>query len=91
MNAPETLAYWTNIDVGWSREDTIRRLTPGAIADNTGRIYDWMDEQGLPPESTTREALFAYAAEAFGVDYDVFYDAWLEERPANVRKEVTTT
>jgi hypothetical protein len=84
-SAEENLAYWTDLE-GMTRIERVRQLTPGAIADNAGRIYDWMREVGLAPDSATREALFAFAAEKFGVDYDVFYDAWLEERPADLKE-----
>lgn len=66
---------------GMCAESLAERATPQAIAENTGRIYDWMGEIGLPAESDTREALFAFAAAALGLDYDDFYYAWLDERP----------
>ena len=55
--------------------------TPEAIAANTGRIYEWMGEHGLSPDSWTREALFEFASASLGLPYDAFYDAWLDEVP----------
>lgn len=69
---------------GLCAESLAERATPQAIAANTGRIYDFMHEIGLAAESDTREALFAFAAAALGVDYDVFYDAWLDQLPVTV-------
>ncbi len=76
----DDVVYWAEME-GLTRAQVAAKVTPLAIAQNTGRIYEWMEGIGLAAESTTREALFAFASHAFGVDYDVFYDAWLAERP----------
>ena len=52
-------------------------LEPEVVLANAHRIYDLMEEAGLPGESLLREMAFAKASEALGVDYDVFYRAWL--------------
>lgn len=69
---------------GTSAEAVAEVVTPEVVAANAGRIYDWMTEQGWDQDSWSRELLFTYASLALGVDYEVFYDAWLAEKPAVV-------
>ena len=57
---------------------------PQVVAANTGRIYEWLREVGFEVDSVAREAVFAYASARAGVDYDVFYDAWMAEVPATL-------
>ncbi len=76
----DDMVYVASLD-GVSQADVVKKVTPVAIAENAGRIYDWMTEVGFGEDSWTRETMFAYAAHAFGVDYDVFYDAWMAEKP----------
>ena len=56
-------------------------VDPQAVKDNAHRFYDYLTEQGLGPDSYTRELAFQKAADALGLDYDVLYDAWLDEKP----------
>jgi hypothetical protein len=51
------------------------------VLNNAHRFYDFMTETGQPPDSYTRELAFTKAAEALDIDYDVLYDAWLNEKP----------
>lgn len=57
-------------------------LDPKAVLANAHRIYDWMTEQGVDQDSFLRELAFSKAAEALGIDYDVLYNAWLNQTPA---------
>lgn len=54
---------------------------PGAIVGNAHRIYDYMTEHNIGPDSVTREAAFEYAVADTGLDYETLYDAWLNETP----------
>lgn len=56
-------------------------LSPTDVRDNAHRIYDFMNETGMPADSFTRELSFEKAAKALGIAYEVLYDAWMEERP----------
>lgn len=56
-------------------------LQPQAIAANAYRMYDWMTEQEIDPDSFLRELAFTKAADALGVDYDALYTSWLDEVP----------
>ena len=50
---------------------------PEKIHDQAGRIYSYLREHGCEPDSVSREALFAYAAEALGIDYGEFDDRFM--------------
>lgn len=56
-------------------------LEAEAVVRNAHRFYDFMDEQGQPSDSYTRELAFAKAAEHLGIAYDVLYNAWLGQKP----------
>lgn len=58
-------------------ESFAKHYTPQQILDNAPRIYEYMNECGDDADSVSREALFAYAAEELGVDYEVLYDKWM--------------
>lgn len=62
-------------------EQAAEIVQPKEVAANTGRIYEWLSEKGLEPDSVAREAVFEYAAASLGLPYDAFYDAWLDQRP----------
>jgi hypothetical protein len=55
----------------------LTNLDPESVRSNAHRIYDWMQEQGVDQDSFLRELAFTKASEALGLDYDVFYDAWI--------------
>ena len=59
--------------------ETRQAFRPGAIVGNAHRIYDYMRDHNIGPDSATREA--AYAAADTGLDSDVLYNAWLNEAP----------
>jgi hypothetical protein len=65
-----------------AERDWLTKLEPSDIVRNAHRFYDFMREEGIPVDSYTRELAFGKAAEDLGIPYDVFYDAWLNERPA---------
>ena len=48
---------------------------------NAHRMYAWMTEQGIDQDSFLRELAFTKAAEALDLDYEVLYQAWLNEAP----------
>lgn len=54
---------------------------PHAIVGNAHRIYDYMAQHNIGPDSWTRETLFEYAAADTGLDYETFYQAWITETP----------
>ena len=59
-------------------------LVPLDVLHNAHRMYDFMQDTGMSPDSYTRELAFQKAAAAFhdkGITYDVLYDAWLSEQP----------
>ena len=56
-------------------------LCPHDVVENAHRMYDWMRDQGIAPDSYLRELAFEKAATALTLDYDVLYNAWLAERP----------
>ena len=58
-------------------------LEPQVVLDNAHRFYDFMNEQdGISEDSFLRELAFTKASEALSIDYDVLYDAWVNETPA---------
>lgn len=61
-----------------------RHFTPEKIKENAGRIYSYMKLHGADQDSVSREALFTYASEARGEDYDVFYNKWLNSNNDNL-------
>lgn len=73
----ETYSY---LDDPAEREWLIK-LEPAAVRDNAHRFYDFMHDNGLPAESLLRELAFDKASTALGLDYDVLYEAWLNEQP----------
>ena len=71
------------VDPDWisaTPEQAAMALAPERIAGNAHRFYDYLKEQGLEDDTATREAAFTYAAKHYGVSYQRFYDAWLDER-----------
>lgn len=62
-----------------AERDWLTKLDPADIVSNAHRFYDFMHDQGLPAESFLRELAFTKAAEALGLDYEVLYQAWLNE------------
>lgn len=62
-------------------------FTPKATAEevkaNAHRIYDFLKEIGEKYDSIERERYFTYASETLGLDYDLFYYAWLKNRAIN--------
>lgn len=68
LDDPDERAWLTAVD-------------PAAVRDNAHRFYDYMHECGLPAESFIRELAFTKASEALGIEYDVLYDAWLDQTP----------
>ena len=69
----------------WQRSEWewLDKVSPADVHANAHRMYDFMHETGQPAESVVREAAFAKAAEALGIDYDVLYLAWVNEKPAS--------
>jgi hypothetical protein len=68
LTDPAEIEWLTNVD-------------PAAVLTNAHRIYDFMTEGGMSPDSFTRELAFTKASDALGIDYDVLYTAWLEVTP----------
>lgn len=62
----------------------LTNVSPSDVLRNAHRIYDFMAEGGLPIDSYTREMAFQKASTALGIDYDVLYNAWLNQVPATV-------
>lgn len=60
----------------------LTNVEPLEVVRNAHRFYDFLRENGLHADSYTRELAFTKAADALGIDYDVLYDAWLDEEPA---------
>lgn len=82
--------YRTLVDMAYPANDPDGELDveafrsafkPSAIVGQAHRIYDYMREHNIGPDSATREAAFAYAAADTGLDYNVLYDAWLDQKP----------
>jgi hypothetical protein len=71
LSDPAERAWLTNVE-------------PLKVLQNAHRIYDFMRESGIPVDSYTRELAFEKAAAALDIDYDVLYDAWLNEQPAAI-------
>jgi len=57
----------------------VPKATAEEIKANAHRIYDFLKEIGANDSSTERERYFTYASEKLGLDYDIFYRAWLNE------------
>ncbi len=51
--------------------------TPQAVKENAHRIYDWLQENGVGPDSVVREEFFYWASDKLSIPYDSFYNAWL--------------
>lgn len=69
-----------------------RHFTPQQVLDNAPRIYEYMNECGQEADSVSREALFDYAADALGVDYDVLYNKWISgAKPIGLSNRVALT
>lgn len=73
---------YTHLDDPAERE-WLTNVSPSDILRNAHRIYDFMREGGMPADSYTRELAFEKAGEVLGIDYDVLYDAWLNQRPVH--------
>jgi hypothetical protein len=73
---PEAYAYLPIDEREW-----LMNVSPTDIRDNAHRFYGFMAETGHPADSFTRELAFTKATEALGIDYDVLYDAWLDQKP----------
>lgn len=65
LDDPAEIMWLTNVD-------------PSEVLTNAHRMYDFMADGGMSPDSFTRELAFTKASEALGIDYDVIYTAWLE-------------
>ena len=76
----------TTTDYAWlddpAEREWLINVEPLKVLKNAHRMYDFMRETGMAPDSYTRELAFEKAAAALDVDYDVLYDAWLHEQPA---------
>jgi len=59
----------------------LTEVSPEDVRKNAYRIYEFLVEGGLPPDSVLREAAFEKAADALGIPYDDLYNSWLEQRP----------
>lgn len=59
----------------------LTEVEPAEVLANAHRAYDWLTERGIAADSVIREAAFAKAAFALGIDYDDLYDAWLDRVP----------
>jgi hypothetical protein len=57
----------------------IPKATAEEIKANAHRIYEFLDEIGAESDSIEREEHFVYASDTLGLDYDVFYYAWLNK------------
>lgn len=79
-------ADYAHLDDPAERE-WLTNLSPLDVLRNAHRFYDFMSEEGMPADSYTREMAFEKAAKALGVSYDVLYDAWLDERPAEEEED----
>lgn len=64
LTDPAEIEWLTNVD-------------SAAVLANAHRMYDFMAEGGMAPDSFTRELAFTKASDALGIDYDVLYAAWL--------------
>jgi len=64
--------------------DKIMDFTPKATAEeikaNAHRIYEFLKEIGEKDDSIERERYFDYASETLGLDYDLFYYAWRDDK-----------
>lgn len=83
--APDTAAY-DHLDNPQERE-WLTGLDPQAVLVNAHRMYDWMREQGVGADSYLRELAFTKAANTLGLDYEVLYNAWLNDTPLGVQSE----
>lgn len=70
-----------------AEREWLTKLNPADVLANAHRFYDFMREAGVPVDSFTRELAFTKASDALSVDYEVFYQAWLNERPLHYTKE----
>lgn len=59
----------------------LTEVAPAEVLANAHRAYDWLLDNGLDQDSFLRELAFTKAADALGIDYDVLYDAWLNQTP----------
>jgi hypothetical protein len=74
LSDPAEIAWLTNVE-------------PSDVVKNAHRIYEFIEEGGLPADSYTRELAFEKASDALGIPYDVLYDAWLDEQPVAARED----
>ena len=63
----------------------LETVEPAEVLANAHRAYAWLEEREIAPDSVIREACFTKASDALGIDYDVLYNAWLDERPVSAR------
>jgi len=64
--------------VGVSGEVFDQHFTPSKIRENAGRIYVYLNEGGSDADSDSRQALFHYAADSLGVEYNELHQKWKE-------------
>lgn len=60
-----------------AEREWLTNLDPADVLANAHRFYDFMHDCGLPAESFLRELAFTKASDALGMDYEVFYQAWM--------------
>lgn len=65
-------------------------VAPADVLANAHRFYDFMEDADIPADSYIRELAFCKVAQDLGVDYEVLYQAWLNEQPVS-RESVTAT
>jgi hypothetical protein len=65
-----------------AERDWLVNVEPKDVLANAHRMYEFMADTGQPAESFIRELAFTKASDALGIDYDVFYEAWLNQVPA---------
>lgn len=63
-----------------AEREWLTNVDPKDVLNNAHRFYDFMREGGIPVDSYTRELAFTKASEALNVDYEVLYEAWLNEK-----------
>jgi hypothetical protein len=73
---PEAYAHLPIAEREW-----LMNVSPTDVRDNAHRFYSFMTETSQPADSFTRELAFTKTAEALGIDYDILYDAWLDQEP----------
>jgi hypothetical protein len=64
--------------------EVLRNATAEDIKNNAHRFYDIYEV-----DSIDREHAFTFASEELGIDYGVFYNAWLKEKPIDSQQDET--